>query len=118
MPTDGGPSLRTFYAQNERLAISGGTLLAVFVIWETIARSGFVNPLFISSPTLVALAEYHLFAEGEIWKEHDVYGLSMRWHVPPARPRRPTSKLHNPRRRKWASIFSLSSGLSLSFSIS
>jgi len=44
------------------------------VIWETIARSGFVNPLFISSPTLVAQAEYQLFAEGEIWNDLRVSG--------------------------------------------
>ncbi len=68
------PGARTFYLQNERLVIGGSTLLAFFVLWETIARSGFVNPLFISSPTLVAHAGYRLFAEGEIWNDLKVSG--------------------------------------------
>ncbi len=56
------------------MAIGGGTLFAFFAVWEAIARSGFVNPLFISSPTLVAQAGYGLFAEGEIWNDLGVSG--------------------------------------------
>jgi NitT/TauT family transport system permease protein len=44
-------------------------VLAVLVAWEAIGRTGLVNPLFISSPTLAARAAYELFAEGEIWKD-------------------------------------------------
>jgi NitT/TauT family transport system permease protein len=43
-------------------------------VWETIARTGFVNPLFISPPILVAQAGYGLFAEGEIWNDLQVSG--------------------------------------------
>ena len=69
-----GSRLSTFYLQQERAVIGGGTLLAFLVIWEMIARTGFVNPLFISSPTLVAHAGYRLFAEGEIWNDLKVSG--------------------------------------------
>ena len=49
--------------------ISGSAVLAFFVIWEIVARAGLIDPLFISSPTLVARAGYQLFAEGEIWND-------------------------------------------------
>lgn len=67
-------SLRKLLAPSDRLLIGGGTLLTVFTIWELIARTGFVNPLFISSPTLVAHALYDLFYDGEIWKDLQVSG--------------------------------------------
>jgi NitT/TauT family transport system permease protein len=57
------------FPSSERLVIGSTTLLAVFVVWEVIARTGVINPLFISSPTLVAQAGYRLFAEGEIWND-------------------------------------------------
>lgn len=67
-PTEGS-SLKALDGRHDRLLISGGTVLAFFVIWEAIARSGLVNPLFISSPTLALRAGQELFAEGEIWKD-------------------------------------------------
>jgi NitT/TauT family transport system permease protein len=54
---------------SERLVIGTATLVAVLVVWELTARTGVVNPLFISSPSLVAQAGYRLFAEGEIWND-------------------------------------------------
>src|SRR5215470_12978926 len=63
------PRLRASFPLNERLLIGGGTFLAVLALWELIARSGVINPLFISSPTLVARAIHDLFAEGEIWND-------------------------------------------------
>ena len=53
----------------ERLLIGSGTFLAVLASWELVARSGLINHLFISSPTLVAAAAYRLFHEGEIWND-------------------------------------------------
>lgn len=35
--------------------------------WEWLVRSGAVNPLFISSPTLISLRLYEVFADGSIW---------------------------------------------------
>lgn len=44
------------YLERERVAIAGGTLLAVLLVWEALGASGLVDPLFISSPTRVARA--------------------------------------------------------------
>lgn len=65
---------RRFAIGGDRLVIGGATLLAFLAMWEAIGRTGFVNPLFISSPALVAYAGYHLFAEGEIWNDLRVSG--------------------------------------------
>jgi len=67
-------SLRRLLVSSERLGIGGGTLLLFFGAWELIARTGLVNALFISSPTLVAQALHQLFAEGEIWDDLRVSG--------------------------------------------
>jgi NitT/TauT family transport system permease protein len=67
--------LRRLAVPSERLTIGVGTLLAFFAAWELIARTGIVNALFISSPTLVAHALYQLFADGEIWKDLQVSGI-------------------------------------------
>ncbi len=66
--------LRKLYLQYERPLIAGASVLAFFLAWEGMTRSGFVNPLFISSPTLIARAGYRLFADGEIWNDLRVSG--------------------------------------------
>jgi len=63
------PRIGSTFAVSDRLLIGGGTFLGVLAVWELVARSGLINPLFISSPTLVAGAWYHLFSEGEIWND-------------------------------------------------
>lgn len=63
-----------FYIRNERLVGSGGAILAFGLIWEVIARTGLANPLFVSSPTLIAKAAYRLFAEGELWQDLETSG--------------------------------------------
>ena len=57
------------FVVSERLLIGAGTFLAVLAAWEVVGRSGLINPLFISSPTRVAVAAYRLFLEGEIWND-------------------------------------------------
>jgi ABC-type nitrate/sulfonate/bicarbonate transport system permease component len=68
-----GPSALSPFAQlqvePERLFIGGGTLLAVMLIWEILGRSGLVDPLFISSPSRVALAGYALMQDPEFWND-------------------------------------------------
>jgi ABC-type nitrate/sulfonate/bicarbonate transport system permease component len=44
------PALTRLYKNNERLVIGGGTLLVFLLAWEALAESGFIDPLFISSP--------------------------------------------------------------------
>jgi hypothetical protein len=48
------------YLAHERLAIGGGTLLALLLAWEAFARSGLVDPLFISSPTQIVKTGWQL----------------------------------------------------------
>jgi ABC-type nitrate/sulfonate/bicarbonate transport system permease component len=73
MATGSSGALR-FYLRHERGIIGGGTLLFVLLVWQLIAFSGLVDPLFISSPSLVVRAGYGLFVEGEIWRHLRVSG--------------------------------------------
>jgi NitT/TauT family transport system permease protein len=59
---------------HERLMIGGGTLLAMLLLWETLARSGLVDPLFISSPTRVAQAGWGLLQDGDFWNDLSISG--------------------------------------------
>lgn len=68
-------SLGQVYLRAERLVIGGGTLLTFLVTWELLGRTGLVNPLFISSPSLVAQSGYQLFADGEIWGDLRTSGV-------------------------------------------
>ncbi len=60
--------------RHERFLVGASTVLAFFLAWEAVIRGGLVDPLFLSSPTRIARAGYHLFADGEIWKDLRVSG--------------------------------------------
>src|SRR5438034_979056 len=57
------------YLAHERLAIGGGTMLALLVAWEVFGRSGLVDPLFISSPTRIAQAGWQLGHDRDFWSD-------------------------------------------------
>jgi ABC-type nitrate/sulfonate/bicarbonate transport system permease component len=57
------------HAEQERLAIGSGALIAFLLIWEAFGRSGLVDPLFISSPTRVALTGYALMQDRDFWND-------------------------------------------------
>src|SRR5262249_17944322 len=57
------------YLEHERVAIAGGSLLAVLLVWEAFGASGLVDPLFISSPTLVARAAWLLSHDRDFWTD-------------------------------------------------
>jgi ABC-type nitrate/sulfonate/bicarbonate transport system permease component len=57
------------YLAHERLAIGGGTLLTLLLAWEALGRSGLVNPLFISSPTRIALTGWQLGHDADFWND-------------------------------------------------
>lgn len=63
-----------FYRDHERHIIGFGAMLAVLLIWELVARSGLVDPLFIASPTMIVRAGVALFRDGEIWTHIRVSG--------------------------------------------
>jgi len=83
-------SLARFYLEHERLAIGGGTLVAVLLLWEALGRSGLVDPLFISFPTQVAQAGWQLSHDRDFWNDVEVsasefilgYGAALALAIP------------------------------------
>ncbi|MFZ2137136.1 MAG: ABC transporter permease, partial [Xanthobacteraceae bacterium] len=63
------PALTRLYKNNERLVIGGGTLLVFLLAWEALAESGFIDPLFISSPSRVVLAGWGLVHDPDFWND-------------------------------------------------
>jgi len=60
------------YLEHERVAIAGGSLLALLLVWEAFGASGLVDPLFISSPTRVARAAWLLSYDRDFWTDLQV----------------------------------------------
>jgi NitT/TauT family transport system permease protein len=60
--------------EHERFVIGGGTLVAFLLIWEGVARSGFIDLLFISSPTRVAQTGWSLLHDPDFWHDLRVSG--------------------------------------------
>jgi ABC-type nitrate/sulfonate/bicarbonate transport system permease component len=58
----------------ERVLIGGGTLVAFLLIWQAIGESGLIDPLFVSSPSRVALAGYELARDPDFWNDLEVSG--------------------------------------------
>ena len=63
----------------ERTLIGGGTVLAFLALWELTPALGWIDALFISSPSRVARAGYELFASGEIWPDIAVSAAAFLW---------------------------------------
>jgi ABC-type nitrate/sulfonate/bicarbonate transport system permease component len=64
--------LARLYLEYERVAIAGGTLLTLLLVWEALGTSGLVDPLFISSPTRVARAAWLLSHDRDFWTDVEV----------------------------------------------
>jgi ABC-type nitrate/sulfonate/bicarbonate transport system permease component len=62
-------ALTRLYKNNERLLIGAATLLVFLLAWEALAESGFIDPLFISSPTRVVLAGWGLVHDPDFWND-------------------------------------------------
>jgi len=58
----------------ERPIYSISSVVVFFSIWEAIGRSGWINPLFISAPSKIALAGFKMFVVGDIWNDLYVSG--------------------------------------------
>jgi NitT/TauT family transport system permease protein len=54
-----------FFHRHERGIVGGSTLLAFLLVWEMAFRFAWVNPLFISAPSKVALAAVEVFSSAE-----------------------------------------------------
>jgi ABC-type nitrate/sulfonate/bicarbonate transport system permease component len=66
---------RSAWRRHEYTAISSVAVLAFLALWELVVQAGFVNPLFTSSPSRIAVAAYDLFADGTIFGDLEVSGL-------------------------------------------
>ena len=64
--------LARLYLEYERVAVAGGTLLTLLLVWEALGTSGLVDPLFISSPTRVARAAWLLSHDRDFWTDVEV----------------------------------------------
>jgi ABC-type nitrate/sulfonate/bicarbonate transport system permease component len=77
---------RSFYLEHERALLGGAMVLLFLIAWEGLARGWWaqalepvlgasserlkLKPIFISSPTLVAQAAFHMaFVTGELWRD-------------------------------------------------
>ena len=67
------------YRAHERLVIGAGTMLGLLALWEAFARSGLVDPLFISSPTRIALAGWQLGHDPDFWNDLEISATEFIW---------------------------------------
>ena len=80
-PTDraGPPRSRIPGLPSEATLIGTGTLLAFLLLGELAPALRLADPMFISSPSRVALAGHELFSSGEIWKDIEASGSAFLW---------------------------------------
>ncbi len=72
--------LYKFYLNQEK-KILGSVAVAIFlVIWELAGNTfQWVNPMFMSAPSLIWKAAVQLFSSGEIWNDLRVSGIEFAW---------------------------------------
>jgi NitT/TauT family transport system permease protein len=63
----------------EKFAVGGAVLLALLALWEAAPAFGWIDPLFISSPTRVVAAAQELFSTGEIWPDIAASASEFAW---------------------------------------
>jgi hypothetical protein len=71
------------YLAHERLAIGGGTLVALLLAWEAVGRSGLVDPLFLPAPSQIAQAGWGLSHDADFWNDLAVSGREFILVTPP-----------------------------------
>lgn len=59
--------LEAFWHDHQGKITRTVAIIVVLGAWETVVRSGAVDPLFLSSPSLVAVRLVEMFSTGEIW---------------------------------------------------
>jgi len=60
---------KSLWARNENFILGFVAVVAFMLFWEFSVRFGWVNPLFTSSPSRIAIAGYGDFADGTIWPD-------------------------------------------------
>jgi NitT/TauT family transport system permease protein len=65
-------SIYKFYLNQEKKILGGLAIGAFLIVWELVGNVfQWINPMFMSSPSLIFKAGYQMFASGEIY--HDLY---------------------------------------------
>ncbi len=64
----------SFYRRHERLIIGAASVLSFLLLWECAFRFAWVNPIFISAPSMVALAALQVFSTPEFRRDLGVSG--------------------------------------------
>jgi NitT/TauT family transport system permease protein len=65
---------KSFWERNEHALLGTMAMTAFLVFWEVAVALEWVNPLFTSSPSRIAIAGYEMFADGSIWPHLQVSG--------------------------------------------
>ncbi|MSQ72773.1 MAG: ABC transporter permease [Betaproteobacteria bacterium] len=78
--SQGSPDLAARIWKRHRTGITRTIAIVLFFsVWEWSVRGGGVNPLFLSSPTLVAQRLVEVFADGSIWQHMGASGEIAFW---------------------------------------
>lgn len=69
-----------FYLNNEKLILGTSAVIIFLLAWETVGNwAGLINPMFMSSPSLVGKAAWQLFTSGEIYNDLYISGIEFFW---------------------------------------
>ncbi|HWO40478.1 MAG TPA: ABC transporter permease [Candidatus Eisenbacteria bacterium] len=72
--------LYKFYLNHERKLLGGTAVVLFLLTWELVGGVfQWVNPMFMSSPSLIFNAAVQLFGSGEIWNDLKVSGIEFFW---------------------------------------
>jgi NitT/TauT family transport system permease protein len=72
--------LYKFYLNHEKKFLGGVAVVLFFCAWELTGRIWqLVNPMFMSSPSLIWNAAVQMFGSGEIWNDLRVSGIEFFW---------------------------------------
>lgn len=72
--------LYKFYLNNEKKILGSLAVVIFMIIWEAVGNwLELINPMFMSSPSLIWWAGYGMFASGEIWNDLRVSGIEFFW---------------------------------------
>ncbi len=69
--------LGALIARNENFLLGAITVIALLSFWEMSVRLDWVNPLFTSSPSRIAITAYTMFTDGSIYPHLAVSGLEL-----------------------------------------
>ena len=69
------PPPSTFWSRNENMLLGTIAVVVFLAFWELTVAAGWINPLFISSPSRIAVAAYALFVDGSIYEDLQVSGF-------------------------------------------